>query len=337
VEVEAVDDALQVGNGRPVEAVLDALRSPPGGGEVERLRDLPAVLDHLAARVGRGPVRPCRLHGDAAVDLAAGVGVEVEAVPVDSAAEGERAGRHGLGAKRCVGPRGGNFAGDDAPHVLIDADRVDHVQRAGGAAGGHDLERTTVGTEPTDQHPTSAGRAQLAPATPQQPSRGGAKLNRGSATMRPVAARRVEPPPAGAAGAAEEDVIRVDSQQDADDPAAPPPSRTHSSRVGRGTERAHRGPPVVVAKDPAVVLAGPGVAVGAVLAHADAVAVAATLDHPGDLRLGGRDRHRKRGDEGEGAGADQMSGSVPHVPSRTASAPQSIGLHGHHEPAHAFL
>ncbi len=125
----------------------------------------------------------------------------------------------------------------------------------------------------------------------------------------PVFATRVEALATGAGRAAEADVAGEDPDQDADDPW---PLQRFQLRSR-----------VVVREDEAVVLAVLGVAVGAVLAHADAVAEPVALDDPGDARLGGRagqqERDREQGCESDSHPCSNRFGADKSRPARAVA------------------
>src|SRR6187549_339502 len=270
--VVGVGDADQVGDRRPEEDVLDALGVAARAGREEGLGDGAAIADDHPARFVGGAVRPRVLARGPLVDLAAGVLVEVEAVAVDLAGQGVGACGDRLGPQRRHRPGGRRLVGDHALHVLVDRDGVDRVERARVAARRHHLQRPPVdgALDPDRARPR---RSQTVAAVGQLPTAGASQADPAADPVGAVPAGWVEPDAAGAAGAAEADVAARDVDQHPDDP--------------RGGERAEAGAPVVVAQDEAVALAVQGEAVGAVLAHADAVPEAAPVDDPGDAGLGG--------------------------------------------------
>ena len=107
-----------------------------------------------------------------------------------------------------------------------------------------------------------------------------------------VALRGLQGRPAGRAGTAEGDAAHAVEEQDA-----------HALVGGRPD----RGPRVVVGQDLVVRKPVLGVAIGAVLAHADPVSEAGSLDDPDLGRGGGRPRGRRRAQ----AGSDGSPGASP--------------------------
>src|SRR5690349_4760097 len=152
VVVIGIGNALEVWDRRSAEDVLHALRLPARARREEGLGDFAAIKDHLASRRFGGGVRRRGLAGEAAVDLTAGVAVEVEAVAADSRAERERARLDRLGTELGLRPRGRRLVGDDSLYVLLERERVDDVERTDVARGRHDLERAAVDAEPGDRH-----------------------------------------------------------------------------------------------------------------------------------------------------------------------------------------
>ena len=122
VVVVGVFDADQIGDRGPEEDVLDALGVAARAGREVRFRDLAVVGDDLAPGGFGGLVGRRGLAGEAFVDLAAGVVVEVEAVAADLHRERVGAGRHGLCPQRRLRPGGRRLVGDHAFHVLVDGD-----------------------------------------------------------------------------------------------------------------------------------------------------------------------------------------------------------------------
>ena len=109
---------------------------------------LPLPEQDLPLRRLDGRRRAGMLAGDAAVDLAAHVGVEVEGLAGDPVRERVRARRDGLRLQRLVGPRARHLLRDDTLEVLLEPDDVDRVEllarhRDGdlAAVGPVDLER----------------------------------------------------------------------------------------------------------------------------------------------------------------------------------------------------
>ena len=227
------------------------------------------VGDDLAAGlrdrlVGRG-----HLGRDAAVDLRARVGVEVEAGARLHGRDRVGAGRHGLRLQRLERPRGRRLVRHHAAQVGVQRQRVDGVDA--GERARREVDRAAVGAADAP-----VGRA---PAQRHDPAPAGHPQRRVSA--HPLAARRAQLDAAAVAA----HVVGLARRQ-------PPPPCPH--RAGEGGRAAHRlqqhahalvavdvperGARVVVAEDVAVAGAVLREPVGAVLAHAHPVAEAGAAD-----------------------------------------------------------
>src|ERR1700710_476010 len=300
---------------------------PPEQAEKSVSAILPPYMTTSALAAGRGRrgVAARVLAFQALVDLAAGVGVEVEAVAADAGGEREGARGNRLRLQLLGRPGGRRLVRDHAFDVLVDGERVDDVERAGGAFGRHRLEGAAVGAGPGDRDLALAGGAQFRAAVGEPLGAGAAQHDRVAGAVGLVVAGRVEGLAAGAGGGAEADIAGGDVEQDPD-------------HMGAG-ERPQGGAGEVVAEDELVALAVQGVAVGAVGAHADAVAEAVAVDDPADAGVGGggrdRDQARQRRQEGGEAGDPGGSSGTAHA-SPTASPPGSRGLSPRRDWANRF-
>ena len=137
--VVGVGHGDEVGNRRPP-GVGGGHRAAARRGEEERLRDTARVEHDLARRGLDGRARLRRLGGDAAVDLAARVRVEVEAAGLE-VRQRIRAGRDRLGLQRLGRPRVRHLGPDDALQVRLEPDDVDRLELG---PGGSDLDLAAI-------------------------------------------------------------------------------------------------------------------------------------------------------------------------------------------------
>src|ERR1700710_841643 len=294
---------------------------PPEQAEKSVSAILPPYMTTSALAAGRGRrgVAARVLAFQAFVDLDAGVGVEVEAVAADAGGEREGARGNRLRLQLLGRPGGRRLVRDHAFDVLVDGERVDDVERAGGAFGRDRLEGAAVGADPGDRDLALAGGAQFVAATGEPFAAGAAEDDGGAGAVRLVVAGRVQRDAAGAGGGAEADVAGGDVEQDAD-----------HARPG---QRPQRGPGEVVAEDELVALAVQGVAVGAVGAHADAVAEAAPVHDPADGGAGGggggeAGEAGERGERDGGAGEQGMAAGAGHLCGNSFAAGESRPVRG---------
>ena len=126
----------------------------------ERVDRLAFPEKHLSLRrLDRGR-RARALAGDAAVDLAANVGVEIEGLAADPVREGVRACGDGLRFQCFVGPGARHLLRHDALEVLLEPDDVDGVQLLTRDA---DLDLAAVGTVELERF--VPGRKRIGPAS----------------------------------------------------------------------------------------------------------------------------------------------------------------------------
>ena len=222
---------------------------------VEGRRDAAVPQQHLPGGRADRTIGRLGLCGDAAVDLAAGVGVEVEPRPRLQRGERVRACDDGLSAQRLGMPVVRHLPRDDAAQVAVERELVDHHQLAGVAV--HD-QRTAVRVAVEGQRRRSGLVAEwkaklrhLARGEPLRPR-----------LQRPCLAARVH------------DAERLARR----DPDGGLPRREQHAHPSRRNDP-QLGAAVVVSEDPLVPPARLRVAPGAVLAHADAVTPAAAVDH----------------------------------------------------------
>ncbi len=227
---------------------------------------------------------------DALVHLRARVGVLVEAVADRPGARGDRVGarRDRLRLERLGRPRGRALGRDDAADVVLEADGVD---RRDAAPGGPELEGAAVAPVAHARH-RGPVQHERAPAGGVHAQRRGAREQRlraladdepGAAADHVVGLRGIERPRADPRGAGER-VLALGALQ----------QHPHLRLRGElGELRAG----VVARQDRRVVDALQGEAVGAVLAHADAVPEARAAD---DHARGGMGRRGAREGEQEG-------------------------------------
>ena len=234
----------------------------------ERVDRLALPEQHFArGRLDRGGRRGV-LGPDAAVDLAADVGVEVEALAAEAVRQRIRAGRDSLRLQRLYGPGARHLLRDDAREVLLESEAVDHTQLLTGDA---DLDLAPVGTVTVERERRAAGKEE------DRPDQLGRHAVDGDAQLGPqddVAGRE-----------------RIGLAQQVTNPERHRRAHGHA-RPGLGDEHAHArdgcwpelGAGVEVGEDLVVGPAVVRVAEGAVLAHADAVSPAAAA---GDERRHG--------------------------------------------------
>ncbi len=123
---ERVDHADQPGLGFGAgEAVLHGLGHAARAGEEVGDRGLARVEDDLPGGGGDGGVGGRRFGRHAAVDLRAGVRVDVEARAPGVGGQGVRAARHGLGLEGRGGPAGRHLRADHAAHVALQRHALD--------------------------------------------------------------------------------------------------------------------------------------------------------------------------------------------------------------------
>ena len=123
--VVGVVDRPQVwhgGHSRP--DVVHVCSAPAGRREEVRRRNVTVPGQHLPGRPLDGEVRSRCLIGDAAVDLTARIGVEIEVPGRLERREGVRARRDCLGLERRHAPAVRHLAADDAAQVLLERQRV---------------------------------------------------------------------------------------------------------------------------------------------------------------------------------------------------------------------
>ena len=276
--VGVVDRDQPRGRRAPGEGVLDVLR-PPARRVEEEGDHRPALIGHHLARgQGHRPVGGRGLSGDPGVELGAGVGVDVEA-RVGGGGDRVGPGGHGLGLELGDRPRGVALGRHHPPGVVVDPDRVDHVE------------------------PPAGGRSQLerAPVAPVAPSVLGPALEgQGGPGGRGGDDRRAD---GGdyAMGAGDADPSPSGQARPVDVAGGGRPARhSGSAREGHAPDRvghqdadeaagwggSDRGTRVVVAEDRPVVGAVEGEAVGAILAHAHPVSAPAPVDQ--EHRCGAR-------------------------------------------------
>jgi hypothetical protein len=242
---------------------------------------MPVVAEDLVAGRADSAVGGLGLARLAAVDLAPGVVVDVEAAPARRA---QRVGprRHRLRPQRVLRPRGGHLVADHAARVVVQAHLVHHQEAPGLLR--HELAPVGALAIHVDPVPAPGGAG--------VPARGDPSTARASQDdLRSSVGELIGAPPAKVlaarrASAAEPDRADAGRKQDPYLPA-----RLGDARVA-----------VIVLQDRAVAAAVLRVAVGAVLAHAHAVSEATALDHParrGGARRerAGRERRAHRGDD----------------------------------------
>ena len=271
---------------RAHERELDVLGVPARGGEVVRDSRLAAVGDDLTSRVAHRGVAANALPGHAAVDLRAGVGVLVEVAV--GLAGGERIGARGhcLDLQRLERPGARHLAGDHAAQVAVHVELVDrgHATTVHAHLDVTAVEPVAHAVEGRAHQPHRVLRveADRRPEPRHTPSGRGGDDDPSAAALRDVDPARVERPAAHRGGPAHADV-RIDRLEE------------HAHRlVG---SRREAGALVVVGEDARILGVLERIAVGAVLAHPDAVAESGAADHVANGGVG-RGWHGEQHSEG---------------------------------------
>ena len=275
--VVGVLDALQIRLGRGTrKPVLDVL-GPAARARREVGRDhVPPVLEHLALRPADGPVRPLGLAGEAAVDLAAGVVVDVERAAAPGGRERVAAGRERLCLQGVQRPGRRHLVGDHAGDVIVERELVDDQQRPARTR------RDEVAAElplAADLDLSARPLGDELPAAPGDPfAVAPFELHPRAAGDRPIGPAGLQVVSAGAPGPAELDRVGGRADQHPDLLAGPHPGDLRMLEV--------------VGCDLPVVGSVLGVAVGTPLAHPDPMTVAVPGDHE-SLRRGRRGRRQQ--------------------------------------------
>src|SRR5690606_25723286 len=245
-----------------------------------------------------GLVRRLGLVGDAAVDLARRRVADVVVARGAQVAGAEGPRRDRLRLERLGVPGGRHLAGDDAADVLLHAQHVDGVARRGGGLGRAQL-AAVLARAAVRQHQLHLLRTLELTVGGERavdvPGRAGLVVQR---VLLLVALRRVDRPvghlaTAHLGGQVDRLVVAQRAQLEAGgvldlDRVGGVGADQHPDLPALGRQR---GAGVVLLQDRVVLRARPRAALGAVLAHADAVAVAVALE--GDLAAGRRDRVRR--------------------------------------------
>ena len=113
------------------EAVLDVLGHAAGAGEEVGDGGLSRVGDDLPGGGRDGGVGGGGFRGDAAIDLRAGVGVDVEAGATGVGGQGVGAAGDSLRLQRRGRPARGHLGSDDAADVALERDALDLARRSG--------------------------------------------------------------------------------------------------------------------------------------------------------------------------------------------------------------